>query len=202
MKMFISNEDHYDFIKKCVADNPEHIFISTFGIYAGITYDGRDTAEWGENYRLDTRDILEEMQSLDNTRMLVGVADYRSCKGFSRCLDCEKQYIRNLFRLSFHAEKFPGIEWRITTDLHLKCSLFFYDVDCSPEEARGVAGGRNFTNSSWADITFKLNSGQIEQLHDYCHKLWEQSKEASDDSVGEILEIQGISEDGIKEILR
>lgn len=200
-KMFIPNDEHYGFIRECVADKPEHTIITTFGIYAGITYDGRDSTEWGSQYSLNTRDIIEQLQELDNVRFLVGVANYRSCRGKFDCVDCEKQYIRSLIRLAFHAEKFPEFDWRITTELHLKCALFFYDQDCTPSRARGIAGGRNFTDSSWADITFELDAGQIDGLHTYATELWDESLPANDDSVSEILEEQNISEKGIKSVL-
>jgi len=200
-EMFIPNEDHYAYIRKCVANKPEHSLIATFGIYAGITYDGRDPTEWGAEYGLNTRDIITELQKLDNVQFLVGVANYRSCKGKIDCIDCEKQYVRSLFRLVFHAEKFPEFEWRITTDLHLKCSLFFYDQDCTPEKAKGVAGGRNFTDSSWADVTFELSSKQIDELHTYTADLWRDSLSATDESVGKIFDQQNLSEKGIEAVL-
>lgn len=201
MRMFIPNAEHYQFLNDCVDANPEHVMISTFGIYAGLTYDGRDSTEWGDGYSLETRDLITKLQKLDNVRFLVGVAHYKSCKNKLPCLDCEKQYVRSLFRLIFHADKFPEFEWRITTELHLKCSLFFYDQDCDPKLAKGVAGGRNFTNSSWADVTFELESKQIAELHDYTGDLWEESLPATDESVSTILEQQQISEKGIKAVL-
>lgn len=200
-KMFIPNADHYDFLNKCVDAEPEHTLIATFGIYAGITYDGRDSTEWGSEWGLNTRNLITKLQELDNVQFLVGVTNYRSCKGKIPCIDCEKQYVRSLFRLVFHAEKFPEFEWRITTDLHLKCSLFFYDRDCTPSKAKGVAGGRNFTDSSWADVTFELSAKQIEELHNYTAELWSESLSATDDSVSSIFEKQGISSKGIEAVL-
>lgn len=201
MRMFIQNSDHYKFLDDCIDANPDHVMISTFGIYAGLTYDGRDSTEWGDGYSLETRDLITKLQKLDNVRFLVGVANYSSCKNKLQCLDCEKQYVRSLFRLIFHVEKFPEFEWRITTELHLKCSLFFYDQDCNPKLAKGVAGGRNFTNSSWPDVTFELNKAQISELHDYTSDIWTGSFPANDDSVTKILEHQQISEKGVNSVL-
>ena len=202
-RMFIPNADHYGFINQCIDDDPKHTIISTFGIYAGITYDGRDTSEWGSSYSLETRDIINRLQKIDNVRFLIGVAEYRSCKSgrSNYCIDCEQQYIRTLLRLVFHAEKFPEFEWRITHNLHLKCCLFFYDQDCDPVQAKGVAGGRNFTNSDWADVTFELQPDQIKELHDYTHDLWEEALPATDDSINLILESQKISDKSIKSVV-
>ncbi len=196
-KMFINNADHYGFIKQCIKDKPEHVLISTFGIYAGVTYDGRDTTEWGSSYSLETREIIDVLKDIDTVRFLVGVSDYRSCRGKLRCKDCERTYAQSLLRLGFHAEKFPWIEWKISTELHLKCSLFFYDMDCSSDKAKGIAGGRNFTNSSWADITFELTTEQIEQLHTHVAGLWDESLDATDENLGAIFEKQSLNIDDL-----
>lgn len=199
--MLIPTSEHNDFIMNCVAKKPKHTIISSFGVYCGITYDGRDTSEWGENYRTETRGIIDELQLLDNVRFLIGVANYKSCKYNKKCNDCEQQYIKNLIRLSFHVQHFSGIDWRMSNDLHLKCSLFFYDNNCVGKKAKGIAGGRNFTDSSWADVTFVLDPGQIDELYDYTSELWDESSTISDDNIYRMLMSQGISERNIGAIL-
>jgi len=165
-KMFLDHTDHSQFLFDRVHEKPSHVLIASFGIYAGITYAGQDVTKWGEQYRTATRDLMEIMRGLPDVRMLIGVADYKSCKGKStRCTDCEVEYVRAFMRLVNHAELFPEFKWRISTELHLKCSLFFYD---KPARAAGVAGGRNFTDSSWADVTFELS---IPDVRNYTHIL-------------------------------
>lgn len=198
--MFIPNDEHYNFLESCIDEKPEHIIISTFGIYAGLTFDGRDSTEWGDGYSLRTRDLLEKMRELDNVRILVGLAQYNSCKGKIPCLHCEKQYVKTMFRTIFHVEKFPEFEWRMTDELHLKCALFFYDQDCTPSLAKGVSGGRNFTNSSWPDVTFELDESQIGQLHDYTSELWDSALTINDANASIIIQQQNISPKGIQSI--
>ncbi len=80
MKLFIKIEDHFQYLDQLVKKGPTKVFIASFGIYAGITYDNRDTTEWGPKYRLGTRDFLESLRGID-THIIIGVSDYKSCKG-------------------------------------------------------------------------------------------------------------------------
>lgn len=188
MQMFLEPADHSKFLFDRVADNPQKILISSFGIYAGITYSGQDTTEWGDKFRLATRDLLETMRKIDDVRMLIGVADYRGCKGERYCKDCELQYVKTLIRLAYHAELFPELQWRVSTQLHLKCAIFYYEDD-----VRGIAGGRNFTDSSWADVTFELTAKQARELAKHTIELWDNSPELNDAAIEKILESQQIS---------
>lgn len=189
--MFLSHEDHAQFLSEQVQAKPKHVIIASFGIYAGITYTGQDTTEWGEKYHLATRDLLESMRKLPDARFLIGAANYRSCKGKVDCIDCEKQYCRTLIRLVNHAEMFPEFQWRVSTSLHLKCALFFWDKKNS-----GVAGGRNFTDSDWSDCTFELSAGQIECLYEYVDYLWDKSRLITNETVAMIFEEEEISQRG------
>jgi hypothetical protein len=165
--------------------------IASYGIYAGISYAGQDTTQWGEKFRLATRDLMEVMRSLPDVRFLIGVSNYRSCKGKFTCIDCEKQYCRTLIRLVHHAELFPEFQWRVTTNLHLKACLFFYE-----KAAKGIGGGRNFSDSDWVDCTFELPTGHIKKLYAHIKEVWDQSKPLNDGTISEIFEEQEISERG------
>lgn len=188
MKLFFDHADHSKFLFDRVAESPSHVLISSFGIYAGITYSGKDTTTWGDKYRLATRDLLESMRSLSDVKMLIGVADYKSCKYKDYCRDCEINYAKGLLRLAFHAELFPEFKWKVSTELHLKCALFFYQNDI-----KGVAGGRNFTDSHWADVTIELNRQYAKELATHTLDLWKKSPTLNDEAVENILEDQGIS---------
>lgn len=201
MKMFIPNSKYYEFFHKCLDADPSHVFISTFGIYAGLTFTGEDSTEWGANYALDSRDLIEKMRALSNIRFLVGVTNYKSCKEKKPCVDCEKQYVKSLLRIGFHTSKFPEFDWKMTTELHLKCALFFYDDDCDPKLAKGIGGGRNFTNSNWVDASFELSSEHISELHDHVSDLWDESLTVNDDNIAVILGKQRISREGFEAIL-
>ena len=196
MKMFLEPSDHSKFLFSRVAENPKSILISSFGIYAGISYAGQDTTEWGDKYRLATRDLLETMRKIPDVKMLIGVAQYRGCKGEQYCKDCEMQYVKTLLRLVYHAELFPEFQWKVSTELHLKCAIFYYD-----SAIKGVAGGRNFTDSSWADVTFELTKVQSSELAKHTIELWESSPDLTDAAVSNILDSQSISEKTMKAIV-
>jgi|GEM_PF-5878530 len=194
MKMFLDHADHAQYLFDCVAEKPTHVMIASYGIYAGISYAGQDTTKWGDKYQLATRDLMEMMRPLPSVRFLIGVANYRSCKGnIDTCIDCEKQYCRSLIRLAHHAELFPEFQWRITTNLHLKTCLFFYE-----STVKGICGGRNFSDSDWIDCTFELSIPNIKKLYKHTKEVWDQSKPLNDESIGEIFEEQEISERGFR----
>ncbi len=197
--MFLDNDAHYGFMQECIKMNPKKTVMSTYGIYAGVLFDTRDTTKFGDKskYGLYTRDILDELVNFDDVSILVGISTYKSCKpNNARCIDCETNYAKQLIRIVNHAETFPSIKWKMTNELHLKCSLFFYD-DMTP---LGVAGGRNFTNSDWADITFELAEKQIETLNEYFQTLWNVSRDVDDDTCGAILKENMISEKAIERL--
>lgn len=196
MQMFLDCADHAQFLADMVDRKPSLVLMSSFGLYAGITYDGRDTAEWGEKYRLATRDLMDAMRSLPDVRLLIGISNYSSCRGTLKCLDCEKRYCRTLLRLMNHAELFPQFRWRVSRNLHLKCALFFWD-----KEMRGVAGGRNLSDSDWIDCTFELDVTQIKKLQKHVCEAWNASHVLSDKLINSILEEEGISEDGLNAVL-
>lgn len=195
-KMFIDNDEHYQYMRDSIALNPAHTIISTFGVYAGITHDGQDITQLGAKYKKNTKDILDLLRGCD-TRMLVGVANYKSCKTNGQCIDCEKQYVKMILRTAEHADFFNHAKWRMTTELHLKCCLFFY----SDKTVRGLAGGRNFTDSEWADISFELNMNQIKTIYKHTKDLWDNACAITDSSIGDLLIAQGISEEGMQAIL-
>jgi len=197
MKMFMNDDGHFDYLMECLDSKPKHILFSSYGLYAGISYDDRDTNEFGNQYVTRTMQVLKKMQKLvdTNIRFLVGVSSYKSCKGKEPCIDCEKQYARGLLRVMNHVTRFPEFDWRITTEHHLKAYLFFYD-----NEIRGVGGGRNFTNSSWADATFELNKAQIKQLYKHVQSEWDRGVKATNSAIATILEEQGVSPEGLEAV--
>jgi hypothetical protein len=210
MRMFLTADDHNQFLSDCVAKHPKRVFISTFGTYLGITYDGRDTTTWGEEYRLATRDLAESMRDLPDVNILVGVSNYRSCKNQITCLDCEKQYVRTLLRHVNHAELFPEFNWKMTTELHLKSMLFYYDVTPKHHEheypdgltvAEGVTGGRNFTDSDWTDVSVVIGQEQITEIEKLAEPVWDEAYDITDTNAGKIFEEQKISERGFESVL-
>jgi hypothetical protein len=193
MQMFLDNGMHSQFLLECVEEGPQNVLFSSYGLYAGITYDDRNTNDFGDQYVTDTMKILNALQDIakngSKVRFLVGVSSYMSCKGKMPCADCEKKYVRSLIRLMNHVDRFPEINWKITTDLHMKAYLFFYK-----NKAKGVSGGRNFTDSNWSDVTFELSNNQIKNLYRHVQEAWDVAKPATDDTIATIANDQGILE--------
>lgn len=198
--MFVDIQDHYDYINNCLNGEPSRIIITTFGIYAGITSSGQDSTTWGPNYAIATKSILDRIDQLGGGEVLVGVPTYRSCRDQTRCMDCERNYAKSIIRLMFHADAFSNIKWKVTTDLHLKCLLFFYDKHQSVL-AKGIAGGRNFTDSDWADATFELLPYQIDVLVQHVDQLWKCGVDLVSANMQALMNEQGISEKAILSLL-
>ena len=138
----ISNhEQHFDWLINRIGDKPNNVTIASYGIYAGITYTGDDSVKWGDRYHLDTRDFIDALKDVANVRMLIGVSDYKSCKGTHQCLHCEKQYVQMLLRLVNHAEHFDKFQWKMTNQLYFKAYIFEYD-----DKLIGLSSGRNLSD--------------------------------------------------------
>ncbi len=201
MRLLLTLEDHFKFLNDCVKLKPNRVRIATYGLYAGIMPDGRDSRDWGEKYRSETREFLEELRRVPNQPkvcMLVGNYEYKSCKGKkTACHDCEKQYVMGLVRLINHTEKFPEFKWRISSGSHVKSAIFSYDDG----EVKGVAGGRNMTDSSWADVTVELDKMSIIRLEEHFDGIWKGAHLLNSDRIGTIMEEQGISQKTVENIL-
>ena len=195
--MLLTNEEHCEYLLKAILEGPELVYFSSYGVYAGITTAGEDSIQWGSRYASKTRNVLEAMRPLKESRLLIGIPDYKSCSGIRRCLYREKQYAGNLLTILNHAEHFPEFDWRITNSLHIKCYLFFYKG-----RAKGLAGSRNLTNSGWEDVTFELDEKQTLKLFDHTKQLWDRSRKTSVELLEEIMEEQNISKRGLEAVLK
>ena len=191
MQLLLDSKSHHDWIKEHIARKPNKVIITTFGIWAGILANGQDTQTWGNKYKLETSEILQYLS--DNsiaTNIIVGIGDYKSCKKDDVCLDCEKTYVESAIRLGNHAQAFPLLKWRFSTNLHIKTTLMVFG-----DHLQGIVGGRNFTNSNWEDCTVVLDQENCKTLLEYSVDLWRQSKNISDSEISKLLEKQGISEE-------
>lgn len=201
MRLLLTLGDHFKFLNECLRLRPTTARIATFGLWAGITPSGADTREWGEKYRSETREFLETMRRVPKVNMLVGNYEYKSCKGKNTaCYDCEKQYVMGLIRLINHAEAFPEFKWRIATGSHVKCALFLYGDEEEPE-VKGIVGGRNMTDSSWADVTVELDKMSILRLENHFDTIWKSAHLLNSDRIGTIMEEQGISQETVDGIM-
>jgi hypothetical protein len=195
MKLLISTDDHFQFLENALDPTPSRVLITSYGFYAGILADGRDTTEWGSKYKCRTRDLLEAIREVPTVQILIGLYEFKPCK--KECLDCQRKYALDLIRHMNHAEKFPEFEWRVTEASHIKCVLFFY-----PNDAKvGIAGSRNFTDSSWEDVTVTLEYSDVQRLDTHIGGLWEKARPLNDSTLGSVLQEQGISQKAFESIV-
>lgn len=197
MKLLFTLDDYYKRIDELLDLKPKTVMISSYGIWAGILPDGRDTSEWKTSTKLGTREILERLRSEKiTTKMLIGLGQYNSCKGKQVCFDCERKYILDLIRHINHADTFPEFSWRMSDEFHLKCCLFIYDDN----EVIGIGDGRNFTNSSWMDVSFELTNMTAVELLKQVSVAWRAATPLTTSVIGDVLEKQGISEHAIESL--
>lgn len=196
MELMIDPDSHIKWLSDRVDEQPTSVIITSFGLYAGISYAGQDMTEIGWKFRSRTRDLMEKMRSLPNVKFLIGTSRYKSCKGRTQCLDCEKQYSKEIIRLSHHVQFFPEFKWKAASDIHMKACIFIYGDRC-----KGISGGRNFTDSDWFDCTFELTEPNIKTLLKHITPIWNSSKFLDDSAMESILEEQGISKEGFDLVL-
>jgi hypothetical protein len=202
MKLLISSQDHFQYLNDCLDQSPDSVTVASYGLYAGILPDGRDVTTFGKKFESQTRNLMERMRTIHTVRMLIGLYEFKSCKGKLPCLDCEKKYALDLIRHLNHAEAFPEFQWKVTSNSHIKCILFSKRMIEANGGLRlmGLAGSRNFTDSSWEDISVSLDADSVLQLEQHIDKIWAESRALTGDTVNSVLEEQQISQAALDKI--
>lgn len=193
--VIFNHEQHIEWLMHRIGDKPVNVTIASYGVYAGITYTGDDSVKWGDGYHLYTRDFIDALRDAANVRMLIGVSDYKSCKGKHQCLHCEKQYIKMLLRLVNHADHFDKFKWKMTNRLYSKAYIFEYD-----DQLIGLSSGRNLSDSDHIDCSIVLSSTSCHVAMQYINDLWSQSDDISSATISDLLVSQNISDEGIEAI--
>lgn len=186
--MFITTEDTYEQLYKWLKDKPTTVQISTFGIYAGILDSGKDIHEVGGKYSSQTHDLIDSLNEKTKVQVLVGVAPYRSCKdkGKVHCQDCYEAYGKNITRILMHARRWPNIDWRFRSELHLKCTIFNWEGG-TPKgtiiKQEILGGGRNLTDSDWADVSFNLPRNTHDAVTGYFNEQWSEALPITEENI-------------------
>lgn len=194
-KLIIDEDAHNNYLNECVESKPDLVFISTFGAYAGISETGQDTTKWkNSKYKAKVRPFIDKLNELKqegaSVKILVGLSNFSPCTKIG-CVDCEDKHLRGLIRLCSHADAFSNIDWRFTTNFHLKSYLFFYEDG----SVKGITGGRNMTGSTWDDASIILDSNDILLLFKHLYKTWKESKPVSIENLEQLLEAGGTNFD-------
>lgn len=197
MEMLIDYDQYLDYLNSCLDPTPLEARIASFGFFAAINYDGQDMEKWGEKYKSRLRPFLTELEKCPTVKMLIGVHEYESCKGRNEaCTSCEIKYVKALFRLLSHSEHFEHFEWRLSRALHLKFALFR-----STAGLKGVAGGRNFTGSEWADVSIPLESFQITQMTGQFDLVWRDAKPVNNETIDDLMTEFRISKAAVTQLV-
>ncbi len=197
MEIFYDIKQHYGHLIAEAAKKPKSAIVTSYGIYAGITQDGRDSTEWGDKYHLYSRDFLESLAEVPDVRIIIGLPDYRSCKGRSKCEDCETNYVASLIKIYNHADKFSQYKWRMSDTSHIKCAIFI-NVGSN---ISAVVGGRNLNDSIWTDASYTIE-GQV--ASDLCVKVLNFYKQCSPltlESLDEVIQAKGISQSTLEKMI-
>lgn len=158
-----TTRDHYATLRRLLMLKPKVVRISTFGMYAGILHDGRNTAEWGPKYQNYTNAFLEALaQSGAKVHILVGCHARKECAdGCRSCRDSAKKEVeRHLQTIT----KWPSFEWRFRTDVHMKVHIF--DGLEGLHDRVAIVGSRNLSDSAWVDISMYARREQADALTD------------------------------------
>lgn len=185
MKIISDLGEHFDIIERLLDNNPDSVFVSSYGLYAGILQDGRDANKFGPKYKTRSIDVLNKMSKYDS-KMIIGISDYKSCKHV-RCEDCELKYIHSLIRIEKHSEAFPDIKMRIIRGNHLKCFIIR-----KGSKYLGITGGRNMSDSSWSDISFMIDHDTCLEILAIANKVFDNGMYINDETISKILNEQGI----------
>lgn len=156
MRVYLDNDSYFDAIESYIYEKPQAVLISSYGIYAGISHNGEDLNKRGISYETRVSKILHSLLDVPKVHMLIGLSPFKSCRGFTTCLQCQYNYYKSLLRLLNHKELFPKYNWRVSENSHTKLVLFVYDDD-GHKSYKGIGGGRNLTDSNWDDISFDLD---------------------------------------------
>ncbi len=195
-RLFIEDAEHTEFILKAIEDKPSVALISSFGVFGGILHDSRDSTTFKDSKENNSRKILDALGEIQSVYMMIGLTTYASCSG-NYCIDCEKKFVKNLLRVYAHAEFFNKLSWRMTSELHLKCYLFFY----ADGSKRGISGGRNLTGSNWDDLSLELDDDNIDKISNYYTKLYKKAMPVNNGSVERVLEQNNISSKSVQLML-
>lgn len=127
--------------------SPERVgcFISSMGVYAGITKDGRDI-----RLTFDRSNVCANFLDYLNDKAAQGITT-RLLIGCNPPTASQENW-PELIRLRSHQEAWDGLEWKYINNHHLKCILFLVDYKIH----NAIIGGRNLSSSRWRDVSWEV----------------------------------------------
>lgn len=161
---FSTLEEHYAALRSLVGKRPDEVYISTFGVYAGITPTGKD---WSTQFENQTHQFLDSLRGVRDVKILVGVP--------ARAPGREAEYYQYLRRLLLTAQHWKKYSWRFSFENHMKCFMFRKggkSLGC-------VGGGRNLSDSKSLDMSYRLPPPQIRAVRAQFSAAWKSAKKVT-----------------------
>lgn len=146
MRILEHQQDFTDEVNYLINENPSFVYISTFGMYLGISINDKgEPVDWHTKYPKALRAAVDNIvQKKIPCKIITGETVKDLC--VENCPHCIKINENFLKRLQAHVDKFQDhIDFRIKTEYHMKLIL---------SDKRYIIGGRNFSESSFDDLSF------------------------------------------------
>jgi hypothetical protein len=159
--MITKSDEYWDTVLwEASQEDTETIMISTYGMYAGISDTGENTAA---KYSFDRRPqkILGLSNKGKNVIFLLSESDPIICT--PDCEHCIAKSKKRDARNNAHFDAWPNVSWFLTQSHHLKAFL----VKKKDGRVLGYTGGRNFSSSSWRDVSVELSEDDATALMKY-----------------------------------
>jgi hypothetical protein len=180
-RILTSSIDHYRTLAE-ISEKADACEISTFGIYTGITSEGRDVHSYGGKYSNLAHQFLDVLKGFD-VKLLIGMPELIYCdKETQQCTHCEEKFIHYLERINHTAKHWPDFDWRIINDMHMKFVGFYKNG----KAIGGISGGRNLSDSQWDDVSIVLTKKEVEFFHDHFTKIFNRAATITDDAITKI----------------
>ena len=137
-------------LKEASGDEVETIIISSYGLYAGISDTGENTAE-----RYGFKNLQQRILDLSNAgkRVVFLLSESDPIECCPDCPHCKAKNDKRDARMLAHIKHWPNVTWRMTQSSHLKAML----LKRKNGTVSGFTGGRNFTGSNWDDVSLRLS---------------------------------------------
>lgn len=175
--MISNNDEYFGALSKFLADDPDMVFISTYGIYAGICANGDDISSKG--YGQNVNNFLSSIKC--QVKTLVGLTPYIPCR--TDCYECKEKHISYCDRTLQTALAWPHFSWRFTTGYHTK----FIGFVKGSEIYGAVIGGRNLTGSNWEDLNFIATPDMYNGLFRYFAEHFNKSQAINETNINNYL---------------
>tara|TARA_Y100000034_G_scaffold122952_1_gene169084 strand:+ start:328 stop:846 length:519 start_codon:yes stop_codon:yes gene_type:complete len=156
--MYLDVNEYWKEVLREVRD-PEtaSVLFSSYGIYAGISHTGDNTAKM-YGFTQTHQKILDESNNGKKIIFLLSESDPVICK--PDCPDCIAASKKRDDRMMAHTATWPEVSWNLTRDHHLKAVI----IRKKDGTLTGFSGGRNFTTSEWRDVSFRLTEDDAKTL--------------------------------------